>query len=174
MKIKKLITISLLAFVTVSIGYVVISNTSNRTTAESMTSNIDTEESLENTSPEEDSSITPDAENKTIVQYFHGNSRCVTCRTIEALTREALETEFSQELRSGKLEFIAINLDEPSNWHFVDDYQLATRTVVIANLKNGKQADWKRLDEVWNLVRDRDSFLNYVKTETKSLMGQNS
>lgn len=176
MKTKKLITYALLAFVAVSIGYLVLSNSQLRESPgprSAITPPVN--ESPDETAAEETAAAVPLAavplsEDKVVAQYFHGTMRCVTCIAIETLTREALGSGFSEELRTGKLELRSINVDEPANGHFVEDYQLATRTVVIARFKDGKQGEWKRLDQVWQLVKDKEAFINYIQAETRTLL----
>ena len=171
MKAKKIVTFALLAFVAVSIGYLVLSNTQ---APETTLSNTGIKPPVNDFPDEKASLVVPISEEKVVAQYFHGTTRCDTCRAIEALTREALGSEFSEELKTGKLELRTINVDEPANGHFVEDYQLSTRTVVIARFKDGKQGEWRRLDQVWQLVGDREAFINYVQSETRSLMEQSS
>ncbi len=108
--------------------------------------------------------------NKTIVYYFHGNMRCKTCKTIEAFTRETLENKFKENLKNGSMELKVVNVDKSDNTHFVKDYQLFTRSVVVSNKKNGKEINWKRLDRVWELVKDKAAFLKYVQSEINSVM----
>ena len=47
---------------------------------------------------------------KVVAYYFHGNMRCMTCRTIEAYAKEAIQakqTELEQAQRRGDLETAA-------------------------------------------------------------------
>lgn len=106
-----------------------------------------------------------------IVYYFHGNTRCITCKKIESFAKSAIENSFADELKTGKIEFRAVNIEEPKNEHFVQDYQLVTRSVVLSRIRNDKQDAWKNLDQVWNLVRDPEAFQRYVVAETKQLLG---
>lgn len=39
---------------------------------------------------------------KVTAYYFHGSTRCTTCRKIEAFSREAVQTGFSEALKTGK------------------------------------------------------------------------
>jgi len=175
MKTKKLITFALLAFVAVSIGYLVLSNTGTvDSTAAGPEKAPVSGNDQKGASPGEAAGNASVPESRVVAQYFHGTMRCDTCRAIESLTMEALTSEFSDELESGKLEIRAINVDEPANWHFVEDYQLTTRTVVVALLDKGEEKEWKRLDQVWQLVRDRAAFIEYVQDETRSLLEQAS
>jgi len=108
---------------------------------------------------------------KLVVYYFHGNTRCITCRKIESFAKSAIESGFGAELKTGQIQFRAVNVEEPKNEHFVQDYQLATRSVVLSRLRNDKQDAWKNLDQVWTLVRDPEAFQRYVIDETKQLLG---
>lgn len=105
-----------------------------------------------------------------IAYYFHGNFRCATCRAIEQLSRESIEKNFKSHIKSGKLTFLVINIDEPGNKHFIQDYQLITRSLVITRVKNGKEIEWKNLPGVWKYVRDEQAFDNYVKNEIQSYL----
>jgi hypothetical protein len=62
---------------------------------------------------------------------FHSTSRCTTCRTIERYSKEAIDKYFVDELKNGILEFKPVNVDEPENRHYIQDYQLYTRSLVL-------------------------------------------
>jgi hypothetical protein len=99
------------------------------------------------------------------VYYFRGNFRCYNCMTIEQYSRETIEKYFPEQLKNGRLTFSVINIDMPENEHFIKDYQLYTRSLIIAEFKNGKQVRWTNLAKVWDYIKDRDAFYNYVKAE---------
>jgi len=102
--------------------------------------------------------------------YFHGNTRCATCRAIEAYTEEALRSGFPDELQKGKLVWLVVNIEEPGNEHYVDDYQLSTRSVVLVEMENGNEKKWQRLDKVWELVRDKRAFTSYITENAKTFL----
>jgi len=107
-----------------------------------------------------------------IAYYFHGDFRCSNCFTIEQYSKEAVEKYFPEQLKNGKLTFTVINIDHPENEPFIKDYQLYTRSLIVAEFKNGKQVRWANLTKVWDYIKDRDAFYNYVKTEIeKALKG---
>ena len=105
-----------------------------------------------------------------IAYYFHTTYRCVSCKKIEAYSREAIETGFAEQLESGTLEFESINIDESDYKHFVKDYQLYTKSLVICDMKDGKQVTWKNLDKVWQLIRNKDEFVKYVQDEINAYL----
>ena len=75
-------------------------------------------------------------------------------------------------MKSGKLEWIVLNTDEPENRHYLDDYQLYTKSLVLSKIEDGKETDWENLEKVWQLLGDKDDFIQYVQTEVKSFLGQ--
>ncbi len=109
-------------------------------------------------------------ERRVVAYYFHGNVRCRTCRKIEASAADAIQRVFADELKAGRLEWRPTNVEQPANAHFVQDYQLVTRSLVLVELKDGKQVRWKNLDQVWELVSDDIRFAQYVQREVKAFL----
>ncbi len=111
-----------------------------------------------------------DNNNKVIAYYFHGTSRCTTCRTIERYSKEAIERFFALELKNRTLEFKPMNVEEPENRHYLQDYKLFTRSLVLVKYEDDKQLKWKNLSEVWTYVRNKEKFYQYVKDETERFL----
>ena len=109
---------------------------------------------------------TPVASPGVLVYYFHATTRCATCRTIEAYAHETVASRFAADLEARRLEWQAVNVDEPANRHFIRDFQLYTRSVVIVDAKDPKR--FKVLDRVWQLVRDKPAFQRYVEQEIRA------
>ena len=83
--------------------------------------------------------------NKNIIEVFdfHTTNRCVTCKAIEANTKYTLETYFAKELKSGKITFKIINIDEKVNEKLAEKFQ-ASGTSLFLNVivaKKEKQID---------------------------------
>jgi hypothetical protein len=106
-----------------------------------------------------------------VAYYFHGNFRCQTCRKIEALSREAMESGFPEDLKAGRLEWRVINVEEPGNEHFVRDYQLFSKSLVLVAKEGSKQTRWKNLQKVWTVVGDKEAFIQYVQDEIRAYRG---
>jgi len=109
-------------------------------------------------------------QSKTWVYYFHGNMRCATCKKIEALTKKTVEESFAGQLQDGSMELQVVNVDLPENEHFVKDYELAVRSVVVSKMEGGKETTWRRLDKVWQLVHDEAAFAQYLRDEISLLI----
>lgn len=107
---------------------------------------------------------------KTVVYYFHGNMRCSSCKKIEAYTKEAIKSGFADALKNGSLELKVINVEKPGHGHYVQDFQLYTRSVVVEIRAGEKRQEWKNLDKVWLLIRDKSAFMEYVQEQTRAMM----
>lgn len=58
-----------------------------------------------------------DAKKSEIVEvyYFHYTRRCMTCSTVESESKKAVETLYPAQVKSGKVVFKEVNLDEDSS-----------------------------------------------------------
>ena len=100
---------------------------------------------------------------KVIAYYFHGNFRCVSCVKIETLSRKVVTEGYPEEIKSGRLEFRKVNVDEPQNRHFIEDYQLSSKSLVIVEVRDGRQVRWRNLEKVWTLIDSEQEFVSYVR-----------
>ena len=105
-----------------------------------------------------------------IAYYFHGTYRCLKCKKIEQFSREAVHKYFADRLEDGSLTYKALNTDQPENRHFLQDYQLYTKSLVIVLMKDGKQVKWKNLEKVWQYLNDRETFFKYVQAEIEKFL----
>lgn len=107
---------------------------------------------------------------KVIAYYFHVTVRCTTCRNIEAYSKEAIHKRFAKELASGQLEWRPVNVQLPENRHFVQDYQLFTKSLVLVRSENGRQMEYKILHDTWELAGDRAAMQDYVEVEVRGFL----
>jgi hypothetical protein len=104
------------------------------------------------------------------VYYFHGYNRCITCRTMELYTREAVNDAFLKELGDGSLHLSVLNMQDPVNETYVEDFQLKYYMVVIERIVDGKRREWKKLEGIWDLVKDKEGFKKYIQEETRAYL----
>ena len=107
---------------------------------------------------------------KVYAYYFHGAMRCSTCYKLEQYSKEAIENNFRSELAAKELEFKVINIEEKENAHFVNDYQLYTKALVLSLVRDGKEVKSKNLTRIWELVGNKDKFIEYIKAELASFL----
>jgi len=160
MNAKKIVSVILLAFVAASAGWLVVrqgqsSEDGNQSVPGSM-------EGATVSGPEAGADVNPD---RVVVYYFHTTARCPTCHKIENYTREAVEQKFGEEIEEGMMEFRSVNIEEQGNKHFIKDYKLHTKSVVVSDMKSGKETRWKNLAKVWELVGNKENFFRYIEDE---------
>jgi hypothetical protein len=107
---------------------------------------------------------------KVVAYYFYTTVRCVTCRKIEAFSDEAMKQGFADALREKTIEWRPVNVQLPENRHFVSDYQLFTKSLIVSRVVDGRQVEWKNLEQVWELTADKQAFVKYVQEEVRAYL----
>jgi hypothetical protein len=105
-----------------------------------------------------------------IVYYFHTTYRCVTCRKIEQYAQEAVARAFMKELSSGRMEWKLVNVEPLENRHYIRDYQLFAKSVVVSRVVKGQEKGYKNLQKIWELVGNKNVFQKYVEDELRTFM----
>ncbi|TWU30519.1 nitrophenyl compound nitroreductase subunit ArsF family protein [Bythopirellula polymerisocia] len=155
MTAKNLLAITLLLFVIGAIATIVLKE-ADKSSSASMATNT--------------TGDAPPPANGIVVYYFHGETRCPTCRNIEAYAHEAIQSGFSKELDSESISWQVVNYEMPDNTHFATDYEVVSSTVVLVRFSQGKQTDWRNLMRVWELVGDKEAFVGYVQSQTQEML----
>ncbi len=128
---------------------------------------------IKSASADKPSGFTADAaSNQLVVYYFMSNYRCPSCMYIEKTTESVVTTTFADHIKSGRVVFKAINIDEPENKHYDTDYKLYAQSVILSDVKNGKELRWTNLDKVWKLLNNDEKFKAYVTKEIKTYLGE--
>jgi hypothetical protein len=65
------------------------------------------------------------------VYYFHMTTRCVTCKTVEAEARKNVEMLYADEIKSGKISFTALNLEESTGKSMGEKLGVNSQTLLI-------------------------------------------
>ena len=105
-----------------------------------------------------------------IVYYLHSKTRCPTCRAIESQAQDVVQSDFVSELKSGAVAWKVLNYEEPSGAGLAKKFELQMPVVVLASMKGGEIAQWKRLDRVWALVGDKPGYASYLRDEIRQMV----
>lgn len=108
--------------------------------------------------------------NHIVVYYFHVNFRCASCHKIENYTKETVEKYFNKQVQAGNILYKTVNIEEKGNAHFVEDYQLYTKSVVLSLIKDGKEIKYKNLTKVWEYLGNKTKFEDYEKKEIEEFL----
>jgi hypothetical protein len=101
---------------------------------------------------------------------FHGTKRCRTCLRIQELAKRTVDEEFAGEVGSGKVRWDEIDYEKAEHAHYVKRYELVSSTVIASRWKDGRETQWKLLDDVWEHVGNEDAFRAYLSQGVRELM----
>jgi hypothetical protein len=65
------------------------------------------------------------------VYYFHMTMRCTTCKTIEAEARKNVEMLYADQVKSGRISFTSLNLEEATGKSMGDRLGVNSQTLLI-------------------------------------------
>lgn len=108
-----------------------------------------------------------------VVYYFYSLPRCKTCRAIEVDTGTSVHKHFANELKSGAIQWTTLDLDKPENKHFIKDFKLYTKSVVLVEKRDGKVIRHKLLQKVWELIHQPAAFESYVVKSVQDFLLEN-
>jgi hypothetical protein len=69
--------------------------------------------------------------NEVEVYYFHMKVRCVTCKAVEAEARKNIEILYPEQIKTGKISFTALNLEESTGKAFGNRLGVNSQTLLI-------------------------------------------
>jgi len=159
-KHQKLARNILLAFVLITIGFALGKESAKR--------RADVAAPVGSSNSTTNSVTSPEAPASVLVYYAHAAFRCVTCNTIEALAKKALESRFEDESTKGLVEWRVVNFQE--NEAFAKRYDIVSSTVVVVAMEGNREVGYKRLDEVWTKLNDPAAFEEYVASAVREIL----
>ncbi|MHC4063306.1 MAG: nitrophenyl compound nitroreductase subunit ArsF family protein [Planctomycetota bacterium] len=174
MNAKGIVTVLLLMFVGVSVAYMVITESDSVAPTETVSKPGIAAPATPVVDEQEPTKGDRQQRHKLVAYYFHRTQRCRKCLTIEAYAEETLKEAFSNGAKEIELEWRAVNVEEPVNEHFVEDYALTSGALVLVDAWDGRQREWRNLEKVWELVGDELKFKAYVEAEALALLENGS
>lgn len=110
------------------------------------------------------------AQDAVLVYLCHGNVRCPTCLKIEASTKDVLEQMFADEIRSGRVIVKEVNYEQPENKGMLTKYEIIAPTVIMVQLKDGKETTYRNIMEVWQTVHEPAAFQALISGNLRDLL----
>jgi hypothetical protein len=95
------------------------------------------------------------------IVYFHRTNRCHLCKYSEAQTRATLDTNFADELASGKITFVSVDVQDESNAAIIGKYGAYGPQLFISVLK-GDTESITEVQEFWDFIDDDEGFSSLI------------
>lgn len=108
-----------------------------------------------------------------VVYYFRTTYRCTSCTTLERYAEETLLKNFKDEIQQKLISWYSIDVQSKEHEHFIKDFNIFTKSIIIVEISEGKIVRWKNLDNIWNLLSNKEEFQNYIVKEIKKFMEKN-
>ena len=153
-KVRKSITIVLLCFVLISIGFAIGKEVTLRR--------------MQAQQGGPGPSTAPAGGSEVVVYYMYPTVRCITCNRIEAAAHKVVHEDFADALQAGLLRWQAVNIHE--NEELARRYDVATSTVVVARRRGGREEGFERLDRVWSLADKPEELSGYISAAVAAAM----
>lgn len=99
--------------------------------------------------------------------YFHFTSRCITCKTVEAEAKKDIETLYPEQVKSGKISFQAINLDESTSKEIAEKLGVTGQALLIVK---GDQKINITNEGFMNARNNPEKFKEIIKEKIDKLM----
>ena len=113
------------------------------------------------------------------VYYFHNTFRCLSCNTIENLSKAAIfggkaknqkfKTEievkpvYKDKVDKKSITFQSVNIDKKENKHLLKELKGKAKYPLLVLIKDNKVVKSKVLDDAWNLMSDNQKFIDYIQ-----------
>jgi rhodanese-related sulfurtransferase len=111
-----------------------------------------------------------DAKNRLEIYAFHGTRQCETCKNMKANTKATLDKYFASELKSGKIVYQIIDVDDEKNAKLAEKFQATGTALMINKVVNGKDniSDWS--DFAFDKANDASAFIPELKSKIQSVL----
>ena len=106
--------------------------------------------------------VTPTVQNGVEVVYFHRTQRCWSCAYAEDIVRYTIDDYFVDELASGKLVFMSIDIKDKESAAIVDKYGAYTSSLFMNKVVNGVE-NIEQITGIWAKLGNAQDCINFVK-----------
>ena len=116
-----------------------------------------------------------DSKQNNLVQVidFHSTHRCVTCKTIEKKTVDALNEYFKDDLDKGTVTFKSVNVDEKENEAIAEEFEAFGTSLFLNIIKDGQSQKVDLTDFAFTYaMADDDSFTKGFVEEMNKALGK--
>lgn len=113
-----------------------------------------------------DVSSTPD---RIELLYFHRTDRCISCNNAEQYARDTLNAYYPDELKSGKLSIQSI--DYQKDKAMAEKYNVKVQGLKLRITKGGQETV-RDVPEIWVYVKDKNAYMNYLKSVLDKELGK--
>ncbi|MCK5351591.1 hypothetical protein KAJ77_03380 [bacterium] len=123
-------------------------------------------------------SILPDGclgnlnDNQVVVYYFHRKFRCQSCEVLESTLMSTIQVTYSNHFGAGRLAMCIINVDDPENRFYLEQFEILGNSIVIVEKRGGVVSRYKNLESIWDVSEDRDAITQLLENEVGGFLSE--
>ena len=110
------------------------------------------------------------SDSQVIVYYFHRKFRCQSCEVLESTLQNTMQVTYADHFGAGRLAMCVVNLDDPVNRHYFEQFEIFSNSVVIVEKKEGNVLRFKTVESIWDVSEDRDAISQLLQTEVAGFL----
>lgn len=110
------------------------------------------------------------SDNQVVVYYFHRKFRCQSCEVLESTLQNTLQVSYADHFGAGRLAVCVVNLDDPVNRHYLEQFEIFSNSVVIVEKRGGKVLRFKTVESIWDVSEDGDAISHLLQTEVAGFL----
>ena len=110
------------------------------------------------------------SDNQVVVYYFHRKFRCQSCEVLESTLQNTLQVSYSEHFGTGRLAMCVVNLDDPVNHHYLEQFEIFSNSVVSVEKRGGKVLRFKTVESIWDVSEDGDAISHLLQTEVAGFL----
>ena len=111
-------------------------------------------------------------DNQVVVYYFHRKFRCQSCEVLETTLQKTLQVTYSDHFGAGRLAMCVINVDDPENRHYLEQFEILSNSVVIVEKRGGAVHRFKNLEAIWDVSEDSEAITHILKAEVSGFLSE--
>ena len=146
----------LFAFVFIAIGFSLGKHHAVKVSTVANSEQVEVAQSL----PTQKAPVDFSQKQKLMVFYCHSTFRCETCNQIEKMARQLVETKYSEQLKTGRMQWEEFNFQKDSK--LSSAFDVSSSCVIVALTDKTGYVQYKRLELVWQLLDKPDEFNSYL------------
>ena len=121
-------------------------------------------------------SILPDgclgnlSDNQVIVYYFHRKFRCQSCEVLESTLQSTMQVTYADHFGTGRLAMCVVNLDDPNNRQYLEQFEIFSNSVVIVEKRGGNILRFKTVESIWDVSEDGEAISHLLQAEVEGFL----
>ncbi len=112
-----------------------------------------------------DTALTVTRPDSVVAVYFHRTFRCRKCLSMESCARKAITGNFARAIKDGSLRWRSVDFEQPAHAKQGKRYELGGSALVLSHWKDGEEATWTRMDELWDLIDEPGAMTESVREQ---------